>query len=78
MAEIAKEYGTALFMLACDENEKKGYAEALEAVKNIFAEYPQYAELLSSPSIPLRERLSVIEQTFSDTCRVYHAKCWVG
>ena len=67
MTEIAKEYGTALFMLACEENEKKSYEEALEVIRSTFLEYPQYEELLSSPSIPLKERLSVIEQTFSDT-----------
>ena len=42
MTEIAKEYGTALFMLACEENEKKAYAEALMMIKDTFCEYPQY------------------------------------
>ena len=67
MTEIAKEYGTALFMLACEENEKMGYADALMMIKDTFLEYPQYIELLSSPSISLNERLSVIDKAFSDT-----------
>ena len=67
MNEIAKEYGTALFMLACEEKRKSEYAEALEAICGTFEEYPQYADLLSSPSIPLGERLDVIENTFSST-----------
>ncbi len=66
MSEIAKEYGTALFMLACEENEKKSYGEALQKVRNIFIDNPQYPELLSSPGISLKERLTVIEQTFSN------------
>ena len=65
MTDIAKEYGTALFMLACEENEKKSYAQALKTVKETFLEYPQYTELLSSPSISLKERIGVIEKTFS-------------
>ena len=65
MTDIAKEYGTALFMLACEENEKNGYGEALEAVKDTFAKYPQYTELLASPGIPLGERLEIIDRTFS-------------
>lgn len=66
MNEIGKEYGTALFMLACEEGDKKGYAAALETVRSTFLEYPQYAELLASPGIPLKERLAVIDGAFSD------------
>ena len=65
MSEIAKEYGTALFLLACEENEKNSYAESLKRVKDTFLAYPQYLELLSSPGISLHERLNVIEQAFA-------------
>ena len=71
MSEIAKEYGTALFLLACEQNEKKSYAEALKRVKDTFLAYPQYAELLSSPGISLNERLNVIEQAFSSAVPEY-------
>lgn len=71
MSEIAKEYGTALFMIACEENEKKNYAMALERIKETFLEYPQYIDLLSSPSIPLKERLEMIEETFSSVVPEY-------
>ena len=67
MIEVGKEYGAALFMLACEENQQKAYAEALETVKTTFLDYPQYMELLSSPSIPLQERLGVIDEAFSST-----------
>lgn len=65
MNEIGKEYGAALFMLACEEGDKKGYAAALDTVRSTFTEHPQFAELLSSPGIPLNERLAVIDSTFS-------------
>lgn len=67
MIEIGKEYGAALFMLACEEDQKRAYAESLEKMKKSFLDNPQYLELLSSPSIPLNERLCVIDATFSDT-----------
>ena len=65
MTEISKEYGAALFMLACEMGEQKSYADALETVKRAFVESPEYAEMLSSPSIALRERLDAIEAAFS-------------
>ena len=65
MTDIAKEYGTALFMVACEENSKREYAEALERIKKTLDSFPEYSELISSPGIPLNERLDVIDKTFS-------------
>lgn len=65
MTDIGKEYGTALFMLACEENAKTEYANALHNVEQAFAQNPGYMELLASPGIPLSERLSVIESAFA-------------
>lgn len=64
MTEISKEYGTALYMLACEEGVAKEYAEVLQDVKEIFESSPQYLLMLSSPSIPLVERLSAIDKAF--------------
>lgn len=66
MIEIGKEYGTALFMLACEEREQELCSSALKKIKDAFLENPQYIQLLSSPSIPLEERLGIIEVAFSD------------
>ena len=67
MNEISKEYGTALFALACEENAKHEYASALRTVKELLDESPEYKELISSPAIPLSDRLAIIEQAFSKT-----------
>lgn len=67
MTEISKEYGTALFLLACEEQKQRDYAVALETIKTAFLEQPQYLELLSSPSISLKERLEVIDKAFADS-----------
>ena len=65
MTDISKEYGTALFMLACEENCQKQYAEALGRIRAAFEENPQYLGMLSSPSISLSERLDAIGAAFA-------------
>ena len=65
MTDIAKEYGTALFLLACEEGKRREYAEGLKTVMKAFTDEPQYAELLASPAIGLKDRLDLIEQSFS-------------
>ncbi len=65
MTDIGKEYGTAFFMLASEENKRAEYAEALETVKAAFLENPQFLDMLSSPSISLNERLDSIDAVFS-------------
>lgn len=64
MTEIAKEYATALFMLACEENAKKEFANGLQTLKNAFVSEPEYLEFLSSPSVPLGERLTAVNNAF--------------
>ena len=65
MNEVGKEYGAALFALACEVGRQREYAAALGMVKTVFAEAPQYVEVLSSPAIPVKERLEVIDTAFS-------------
>lgn len=65
MTEIGKEYGTALFMLACENDQQRNYADALKRIVDIFSENPEYVSLLGSPGIPLGERLGVIETAFA-------------
>ncbi|MBR7165788.1 MAG: ATP synthase F1 subunit delta [Clostridia bacterium] len=65
MNEPGKEYGTALFALACEESEAESYGKALEKIKGAFLENPQYMDLLSSPWISVNERLEMLEAAFS-------------
>jgi len=67
MTELSKEYGTAIFMLACESGQQKNYGKALESVCDIFAQNPDYLNLLSSPAVPLKERLNLIETAFAGT-----------
>ena len=67
MTDIAKEYGGALFILACEENAKHEYFEAIKAVRSSIEETPELGLLLSSPGIPLGDRLSTIEKVFGES-----------
>ena len=67
MTDIAKEYAAALFLLACEEKKQREYLTALETVSAAFEAEEQYLSLLSSPAIPQTERLSMIEEAFSET-----------
>ena len=66
MNDVAKEYGAALFLLACEENQKKEYEAALNTVKTSFLEHPDFLELLNSPALSMAERLSVIDTVFAE------------
>lgn len=60
-----KEYAEALFLLAAEEDRKEEMMAALTVMEEAFAENPTFLELLSSPAIPMEERLAIIEKTFS-------------
>ena len=65
MSDIGKEYGAALFMLACEAGEKKTYANALKTVWDAFSKNPEYPVFLASPSVSQSERIKAIETAFS-------------
>ena len=65
MTQIGKEYGAALFMLACETDAKHEYADALEYAFRIIQENEGYMELLSSPNISMTDRLAAIDQAFA-------------
>ena len=64
MTNVNKEYAEALFLLACEEEREEAFMEALDTVLTLGKEEPMLWELLTSPSIPLRERLALIEKIF--------------
>lgn len=65
MTKISKEYGTALFILACEKQAQKEYAKALLEIQAAFSENLDYLVLLTSPVVPLKERLSMIDKAFT-------------
>ena len=66
MARISKEYAEALFALAAENGQEKAYLESLESVDTLFADNPDYIDLLAAPSVPQSERATLLEQAFGD------------
>jgi F-type H+-transporting ATPase subunit delta len=71
MMQISKEYAEALFSLACENGEEKKIMSELNAVKTAFESDDELLTLLRTPSIPLEERLSVIDSVFGGTVSKY-------
>lgn len=64
MTQTVKEYASALFMLASENNCCGEYAKHLSQVKALIEEAPEYVRFLESPAIPLSERLGAIDNAF--------------
>lgn len=71
MAQTDREYAEALFMLCAEENTIEQYQKALELVRDVVEQNPDYLELLSSPAIPIGERLSAIDEAFGNDLPEY-------
>ncbi len=67
MNNVAQEYGTALFMLASEENKVNDYRNGLAVIKRAFEDEADYLTFISSPSIPLTQRLQSITAVFADS-----------
>ena len=67
MTDTVKEYGTALFMLAKEENKTELFARNLATVEAALAAEPDYAVLLSLPNIAREERVSLIDEAFASS-----------
>lgn len=67
MMQTDREYAEALFMLAVEENEVDEYTAALDVVKKLVEENPEYIEFLASPAISLKERVQAIDEAFGES-----------
>ena len=64
-------YGKSFYDLAKEEKITKEVLEEMELVKALFRENPDYIRLLLEPSIPKKERLSLLDQAFSEDLQPY-------
>ena len=65
MTNASREYTEALFALSSEENCLDEVASSLKLMSDIFGQNPEYSELLSSPAIPIGERIELIDTAFS-------------
>lgn len=64
MKELGHEYGTALFMLAIENNEIEAYKNGLSLVAEIFEAEKAYYAFLQNPAIAASERSTCIASAF--------------
>lgn len=64
MKETSKEYAQALFMIAKEKGKVDEYSDILKQIRSLTEENKEYTEFLSSPALPLSERLSAIDEAF--------------
>lgn len=66
MAQMSKEYGEAIYMLAAECQAAEEYGAALDTVLSVFNDNPEYMDFLASPSIPKAERIEALEKAFGN------------
>lgn len=64
MRQPEKEYAAALFLLSVEKNCTDSVHRALHTVRDVVETAPEYLEFLSTPAIPLAERLTAIDEAF--------------
>ncbi len=71
MKQNSREYAMALFSLASETGQQRTYLEALEQVGRIFADCPEYLDLLETPTIAKSERIGALAEAFSENLPEY-------
>ncbi len=66
MTELNKEYATALFMLAAENDARDAYAKGLQLMQSAMQAEPDYMDFLASPGIPIGVRLGALEDAFAE------------
>ena len=62
MADVCKEYGAGLYLLAEEARLEKEFYEQLVQIKTILEENPSYSKLLSSPSLAFAEKKILMDK----------------
>ena len=66
MADLSKEYASALFSLASEKGIISEVKANVDEISTIIKENPEYLDILSSPALTLSQRLSLIDEAFGD------------
>lgn len=71
MTVVSNEYANALFSLACESGCRDEVFESLKNAKEAIDKSDGFAGFVSSPSIPMEERIDVIKSAFSGKIHEY-------
>lgn len=71
MTELAKRYGGSLYDLAAEEALESRLLQELDLAVDCFRREPDYLRLLSTPSIPKKERTALLDEAFGGSTHPY-------
>ena len=71
MTETAKMYGGSLYDLAAEEGLETRILGELDEVQQLLKQNPDYLRLLSTPSIPKKERCVLLDEAFRGQVHLY-------
>lgn len=71
MKEISKEYAQALFELGCESGDEAMLMRELDSIRVLFEQAPDYMALVSSPAVPLGERLAALGESLEGNFTEY-------
>ena len=71
MTQFAKLYGGSLYDLAAEEGADGAILDQLEGCLALLRENPDYLKLLSTPSIPKKERCGLLDQALRGSVHQY-------
>ena len=71
MTEIARMYGGSLYDLAAEEGLETRILGELDEVAALLKANPDYLHLLSTPSIPKKERCGLLDEALRDKVHLY-------
>ena len=66
MTELAKRYGGSLYDLAVEEQLTDQLLAELDVAADCFQQEPAYLRLLSTPSVPKKERCALLDKAFAE------------
>ena len=64
MTEVATTYGQAMYDLARDEGKSQQILAELSVLDQSLSAEPEFIQLLSSPNIPMEERVQILDSSF--------------
>ena len=71
MTDTGTLYGRSLYDLSVSESIEDEIMEEMGMVRSLFEENPDYVRLMLEPSIPKKERLSLLDEAFSGQIHPY-------
>ena len=71
MTEIARMYGGSLYDLAAEEGLETRILGELDEVQQLLKQNPDYLRLLSTPSIPKKERCGLLDEALRGQVHLY-------